>query len=46
MTASGGVLVRRTAVYGLALAALVGVFLLYLRPEFMVTLAQQVWGCF
>ena len=46
MTASGGVLVRRMAAYSLALAALVGVFLLYLRPDFMVTLAQQVWGCF
>ena len=46
MTASNFVLVRRMAVYSLALAALVGVFLLYLRPDFMVTLAQQGWGCF
>jgi hypothetical protein len=29
-----------------ALAALGGVFLLYLQPEFMVGLANQVWACF
>lgn len=32
--------------YGLALLALLLVFSLYLQPEFMVTLAQQVWACF
>lgn len=28
------------------LAALAGVFLMYLQPEFMVGLADQVWACF
>ena len=27
-------------------AALGAVFLLYLKPEFVVTLANQVWACF
>jgi hypothetical protein len=30
----------------LAVAALLAVFGLYVRPEFMLTLANQVWGCF
>lgn len=29
-----------------AVAALLAVFALYVQPEFMVTLAQQVWACF
>lgn len=32
--------------YAVALALLLLVFSLYLQPEFMVTLAQQVWACF
>jgi hypothetical protein len=28
------------------LVALGGVFALYGRPDFMMTLANQVWGCF
>ena len=27
-------------------AALGGVFLLYLKPDFVITLANQVWACF
>ena len=27
-------------------AALGGVFLLYLKPDFVVTLANQMWACF
>lgn len=27
-------------------AALAGVFAAYLRPEFMLTLANQLWACF
>ena len=27
-------------------AALGAVFVLYLKPEFVVTLANQVWACF
>lgn len=29
-----------------ALAVLLGVFGLYLRPEFMVDMANQIWSCF
>ena len=37
---------RRLAIWGLALAALAGVFVLYTRPDFMVQMANQVWACF
>ncbi len=36
----------RFAAHCLALLALLCVFALYLQPEFMVLLAQQVWACF
>ena len=29
-----------------AAAALGGVFLLYMKPDFVVTLANQMWACF
>ena len=29
-----------------AMVALLGVFSLYVRPDFMVMLANQVWACF
>jgi hypothetical protein len=29
-----------------AAAVLVGVFLLYAQPDFMVQMANQVWACF
>jgi len=32
--------------WALALLLLLGVFALYLQPDFMVQLAQQVWTCF
>ncbi len=32
--------------YTVALVVLLLVFGLYLQPDFMVTLAQQVWACF
>ena len=32
--------------YAAALAVLAGVFALYTRPEFLVTLADQLWACF
>lgn len=32
--------------WGIALAALAGVFALYTRPEFLVSLADQLWACF
>jgi hypothetical protein len=32
--------------YAAALAVLAGVFTLYDRPEFLVSLADQLWACF
>ncbi len=32
--------------YGMALLLLLAVFSLYLQPDFMVDLAQQLWACF
>ena len=37
---------RRLALWALALAALLAVFMLYLKPEFVLTLANQLWACF
>ena len=37
---------RQLALYALAVAATVGVFVLYTRPEFLRTLADQIWACF
>ncbi|MEY4268504.1 MAG: hypothetical protein RIS90_3039 [Pseudomonadota bacterium] len=31
---------------GLALALLLAVFSLYTRPEFLLTMANQLWSCF
>lgn len=39
-------LATRAALYGAALAALLGVFALYQRPDFLLTLADRVWSCF
>ena len=36
----------RVASWSIALAALAGVFMMYLQPAFMVGLANQVWACF
>jgi hypothetical protein len=36
---------RKLLAYGAALAVLLGVFLLYTRPQIMVTLAEQIWFC-
>ncbi|MBO9677873.1 MAG: hypothetical protein J7556_06525 [Acidovorax sp.] len=36
----------RWLAYVAALAALLAVFALYTRPEFLVTLADQIWACF
>ena len=36
----------RLVAYAAAVAVLLGVFALYLRPDFMVALAQSVWSCF
>lgn len=32
--------------YAGALLALLAVFALYTRPDFLVTLADQIWACF
>jgi hypothetical protein len=37
---------RKFAPYVLAIAATLGVFALYLRPDFLLTLADQIWACF
>lgn len=37
---------RKLALYTLAIAASVGVFALYTRPDFLLTLADQIWACF
>jgi hypothetical protein len=37
----------RQALVGLvSLAVLLGVLSMYLQPEFLLTLANQMWGCF
>ncbi len=37
---------RKLALYALAVAAVLGVFALYTRPAFLLTLADQIWACF
>lgn len=37
---------RQLLAWGLALAALLAVFALYTRPDFLLTLADQLWACF
>ena len=38
--------VKTFLVWTTVTAALLGVFALYARPEFLVTLADQLWACF
>lgn len=33
-------------IFGLASLVLVGVFMLYTRPDFLVQLSNQIWACF
>ena len=37
---------QKLVVWVSAVAALLGVFSLYTQPDFLVTLANQVWACF
>ena len=37
---------RRVALWAVALAVLIAVFALYLQPDLVVTLANQLWSCF
>ncbi len=32
--------------YGVAVAVLLGIFALYTRSDFLLTLSNQIWGCF
>jgi hypothetical protein len=36
----------KVVAYMAAVMACAGVFMLYTQPEFLVTLANQVWSCF
>jgi hypothetical protein len=38
--------IRKLSFYSAAVLACLAVFALYLRPDFMVTLAGQIWACF
>jgi hypothetical protein len=37
---------QKTLVYSAAVLACLGVFALYTRPDFLVSLANQLWACF
>ncbi len=37
---------HKISLWALAVLACGGVFALYTRPEFLLTLANQVWACF
>lgn len=37
---------HKILLYAGAICVLVAVFALYTRPDFLVTLANQVWACF
>lgn len=37
---------KKILLYGAAVCLLLAVFALYTRPDFLVTLADQVWACF
>ena len=39
-------MLQKTLLWSLATLASLGVFALYTRPDFLVTLANQVWSCF
>lgn len=37
---------QRILIWAAVVAVLLAVFALYLQPQFMLTLADQVWACF
>ena len=37
---------RKRLIYGVAVLALLAVFALYTRPDFLVTLSNEIWACF
>lgn len=36
----------KVGLWAVAIIASLGVFALYTRPDFLVTLANQIWACF
>jgi hypothetical protein len=38
--------IRRALIGLFCLGVLLGVLTMYLQPEFLLTLTNQVWGCF
>ncbi|SFC68869.1 hypothetical protein SAMN05216344_13111 [Polaromonas sp. OV174] len=39
-------MLARIALWMLIISASLGVFMLYTRPDFLFTLANQAWACF
>jgi hypothetical protein len=39
-------MIRQGLIGLVCIAVLLGVLSMYLQPEFLLTLANQVWGCF
>jgi len=39
-------MLQKTVLWSVAILASLGVFSLYTRPDFLLTLANQVWACF
>ena len=39
-------MLQKTLLWSLAIVVSLAVFAMYTRPEFLVTLANQVWSCF
>lgn len=37
---------QKIVLWSLAIGASLGVFALYTRPDFLLTLADQLWSCF
>ena len=37
---------QHSLIWAAVLTVLLAVFAMYLKPEFMLTLADQVWACF
>ena len=39
-------MIQKIALWSLAISVSLGVFALYTRPGFLITLADQLWSCF
>lgn len=42
----GPEMAKKAGLWALAIIASLGVFALYTRPDFLFTLANQIWACF